>query len=283
LGDGDGEYGTIEFSQEQDLREFDHDKRVAVSVRGYVIVNRSNRLVVVPTRQNSRNFQIAIPNALRGTRDQQLEMFEFLDIAINDSGNLLYAWASFSISRVLIVYQLINVEEMDTPVALSCYDYKTNEEDKDTRLFPYNDWRGCIIAASGFLFFPGIIEGVANAGAQGQTPERNKQPRHISAELRASPPRAARMFNDHSLIAVQKGTRHALIPLPRPNRLVEYALKLDKGGPHLESGKEMIELKERAGEGSAVQVVRALETVLVLVCHVNGKVELVQFPPSVAG
>ena len=68
-----------------------------------------------------KNVPISIPKVL--DRDDRSESFEFLDIATNDAGSLLYAWASIDVVRGLIVYQLTNVNEMSTPISISYYDY----------------------------------------------------------------------------------------------------------------------------------------------------------------
>jgi len=122
------------------------------------------------------------------------------------------------------------------------------------------------------LFFPAIVRGSLFN-------DRRDLPRYTSDQLKVATVRAACMYNDHSLISLQRnrfrsgnGQRHY--------RVEEYPLQFGASVHRIGDRKELCQLSLKPKPGSCMSAFRYGDEVLILVVHINGKVESIKFTPT---
>lgn len=107
--------------------------------------------------------------------------------------------------------------------------------------------------------------------------DRHYLPRHVSKMMEEADVKAVSMYNNHSLITVQRSKgrfkfHHRL--------LVEYPLKFH-GEVHLIGEPiEICQLKLSARDDSQVRAVQQGNDVSIFVVHINGKLEVIRFKAS---
>jgi len=141
--------------------------------------------------------------------------------------------------------------------------------EKITRLFPYNSYQGCVIAANNRLYYPAVIK------ASTLNEDKVYLSRHTSEAIENATVKAACMYNNHSLVTVQR-TNFSIDNMQRHYRLVEYPLRF--GAVHQLGDPVLIcKLSISPADGDEVRVVPHGEDILVFVVHVDGRYEVVRF------
>jgi hypothetical protein len=146
--------------------------------------------------------------------------------------------------------------------------WKDINEKIPTRLFPYNSYQGCVIAANNRLYYPAVIKAST-------LHDKVYLPRHTSEAIENATVKAACMFNNHSLVTVQR-TNFSFDNIERHYRLVEYPLRF--GAVHqLGDPVLLCKLSVSPADGDEVRAVPHGEDILVFVVHVDGRYEVVRF------
>jgi len=147
---------------------------------------------------------------------------------------------------------------LDTHSFQTTTEYRGMEE---TKLFPYNTKKGCIVGASKCtVFFPAIIK---------KPPAPESLRRNVSDTLKRSAVLAASMSNDSYFITVETDRSK------RANfRIREYTITRGHGNIHsIGDSNEVHKLEGEPSEGAQVGVFHRDGASLFLVCHLNGKIE----------
>ncbi|KAI8629046.1 kinase-like protein [Xylariaceae sp. FL1651] len=270
-------------------RKFDYDKRVALSAQGYIAFILSENIYVIdlssvvldPTFQSCilnnlrrnrrpRPYKLPVP-ADTATRERIMPAFdrEFVDLAFDNMGKLLYAWANIGSDGALCIYRSGNLAQ-ETPEYRGYYRYNTNEYRHATRLIPYTNSFGCLVASANVLYFPSVIRG-------SMAEQKRPLPRHISRQLQDANVKTACMFNN-SLITIQKPLPGTLPPKWH-SRLFFYPLNLS-GSPRIQHGTELTKVKETPTDASVICVKKTEDDYHIYVIHVDGKVEVIQVIPE---
>ncbi|KAK0645437.1 hypothetical protein B0T16DRAFT_411172 [Cercophora newfieldiana] len=196
---------------------FDVDKRVAVSREGYVALIRHQKLVIVNLNSKpTKTFTIETPQTIQ----------PFTDVAFNDTGKLLYAWATASSnasSAGLFIYRIdTHSKPEDPPVSKSYYAPRVNDSFA-TQLIPYNTEIGCIIAANNQYYYPAVTN---------PRDDSARQQRCHSEAIRKSHLKASTMYDNRFLVTIQRGG----LLQRRRYRLVKYPLHSLEGDSHYFGG-----------------------------------------------
>jgi hypothetical protein len=147
-------------------------------------------------------------------------------------------------------------------------------EQSPTTVLPYNDYHGAIIAANSQLYFyPAIIK------ASNLDDSRNL-PRHISEHLRYVDVKAVCMFNNHSLVTVQKASLGMAGRVELHYRLVEYPMQFGEvhviGVPNEISKLGSMHFDSH----TRVTAVQVGEKIIVVVFSGSGQIEMITFVPA---
>lgn len=138
---------------------------------------------------------------------------------------------------------------------------------KDTKVIPYNTWRGCIIAGPDDRFFSSQVGGsMSGAG-------------HLASqhEIQIKDSVDFRIFYDRSLLTL------------RPHRwkkrdeIIEYPINWHQTPPHHQlhqKSMKVCELHSKANEASRFRAIASNDALDILVYHTNGTAELVRFTPT---
>ncbi|KAI0009696.1 kinase-like protein [Xylariaceae sp. FL0662B] len=249
------------------MYQFDHNKRVAVSARGFVAIIKSKELFVISYEGNIQSFTLPAPmNPSKGAPEMPITEREFIDVAFNDEGVLLYAWANVNNDGALCIYRCSDLHRSTKPGSKGYYKYDTSDDLHTTRLIPFNTSFGCIVASSNHLYFPAIVTGLS-------LEQKRPLQRYISKEIQDSNVKAACMFNDNSLVTVQKARVGWIF---RDFRLYEYPLGF--GVRHsLGHGVSLCGMELSSHKSSAIRVIRHNQILYACSCHVDGKVEFIPF------
>ncbi|KAK5658054.1 hypothetical protein OQA88_2610 [Cercophora sp. LCS_1] len=253
---------TIPLSE---LERFDVDKRVAVSRRGFVALIRFQKLVIIDlnldpvgvfSRETPRNPQ------------------PFVDVAFNDTGDLLFAWATASPQELLASLFVHRMDDLEGGriESVSYYACAFNSS-FNNRLIPYNSYNGCIIAEYDQYYYPVVI-------SAGSTSSSARKSKNCSEAIRRSVLKTSSMYNNHSLIAVQRSS--AFITR---DRLVEYPLMFEGTSHQFGEPVELARIGTRVESSSQIKVIRAGGDVCVFIFGLGGRYEMVRFSaqPSVLG
>ncbi|KAK0707341.1 hypothetical protein B0H67DRAFT_612080 [Lasiosphaeris hirsuta] len=237
------------------IKTFNPNKRVAVSRQGYIAWIHDCQTVISVVNLNLYPVDFS-------TKKTPVNAQPFVDVAFNDTGMLLYAWAKGCTRQRLaglFVYRMDRLEDGHIE-SKSYYPFQSINDRVDTRLIPYNSYNGCIIVANDQYYYPAIVvSGSASGHAQ-----KTKNCKAIkSSRLKASC-----MYNNHSLVAVQSlgSFRHSY-------RLTEYPVISN----HFAEPIDLGEVKTKVESSSEIKVVQAGIDVYVFIFHLNGKYELVRF------
>jgi hypothetical protein len=215
----------------------------------------------------------------------------FLNVAFNESGDLLYAWAFGAVEspgiseslESLYVWRvrgrsITHQHEFEThypSVALPIQQTKLNfltafQEDRGRNeftavLLPYDSYPGCIISAGEGKFFPAQVQRLLLDQSQ-------KSPRY---EQELPTVKVARVFQHHSLVTV---TRCG--PLGWGKRcLKEHQITYEDGGIQLldKIGKKISLIESEAKQTSELAVIQSGLDLVVVICNINGTVEFIKF------
>jgi hypothetical protein len=131
-------------------------------------------------------------------------------------------------------------------------------------VIPYNSFQGCIIKASQKRFFPAQIRGSQRGGSDA-LPRR---------EIMLSDVLIACIFQDHSLITIEKGLPY------QPSRLKEYAINYESTYALDKIGIGICVLKTGRKKTSRMRIVRSGENLILVICNLNGMVEIIKLVPE---
>ncbi|KAK3377588.1 hypothetical protein B0H63DRAFT_477458 [Podospora didyma] len=257
---GNTEYTPLHIQPEDDILNFDQNKRVALSRMGFAALIRRRKLIII-------DLQLDPPGLY--PRGNSTDSQTFTDVAFNDEGDLLYAWATGSAERPyggLFVYRATQLSS-DRPESKGYYRCEVHDK-TPTTVVPYNDYLGCIISANGRMYYPAVIR------ASSLT-DTSTLPRHHSEAVLQADVKAACMYNNHSLITVQKinlGARR----MEWHYRLVEYPLRF--GEVHLLGDPiEIAKLDRIPDNASEVRAVQYDGDIFIFVVHADGHFEWITF------
>ncbi|KAI1075592.1 kinase-like protein [Whalleya microplaca] len=252
--------------EDSNIRQFDHDKRVAVSARGFIAIIKSKELFVISYHDGVSMFTLPAPmTPSKGAPEIPTTEREFIDVAFNDEGILLHAWANINNDGALCIYRCSDLHISKRPESIGYYKYDTFEDLHTTRLVPFNTSFGCIVASSDHLYFPAIIQGSV-------FDQKRALQRHISKELQESNVKSVCMFNNHSLVTVQKaGIWHC--------QLYEYPLDFSMRHS-LGHGVPLCQTKLKPHKSSVMRIITHQNIIYACICHTSGKVEFIPFYPN---
>ncbi|KAI3321711.1 kinase-like protein [Xylariaceae sp. AK1471] len=253
-------------------RKFDYDKRVALSSRGYIAFILSDNIYVANLLNHCQGlYKLPVPTDT-ATRKRSMPAFdrEFIDLAFDNTGKLLHAWANIGSDGALCIYRCTNLAQ-EMPEYRGYYRYNTNEERHATRLMPYSNSFGCIVASSNVSYFPAVIRGSL-------AKQYSPLPRYISRQLQDANIKVACMFKSNLLITVQKPLPGTLPPKLH-SRLFVYPLNLN-GKPGIGHGTELTKVKETPSNTSVMCVTQMENDYEVHIIHLDGKVEVIHIRPQ---
>ncbi|ROW10377.1 hypothetical protein VMCG_02143 [Cytospora schulzeri] len=263
------------------LPNFDSRKRIAVSKQGYIAMINNNLIHVLKARDQTVYRRIEMPG--------QGKVRKFLGISFDDSGSFLYAWGNQdTIYGALFVYEF--TKEIDPEVPTFDGKYQNDFNGQDVVIMPLQGQTECIIAVDS-RYFMGCIDRdrrdfmlrrVSTQARQGLV-ERGLTPQHIFGPFNGPDTIAACVFDD-SLILVQSNRSGRFLSSKNwTGQICQQPLDPHEM-PDLTAQRPLASLRQRpkadpkAGLNMTVKVgvVRLNETdVFIIVCHKDGKVELV--------
>lgn len=210
---------------------------------------------------------------LRASGDQN-----FTHAAFNDTGDLLFAWAYGQIDKLYCwryedgrMNQDTSSESPYETVSHHLHqccswisdDTKVKTGNPDLiKVIPYNTYHGCIVERPDKRLFPAQIR---------STLRENRDPFPRNNEITLSHLQSACMFNDNSLVTVEKSFHRYLR---------EY--KINYSGTHIlaQPGTEICRLKSSTDHASRILAVKQDDNVIIIACNRNATVEFVKVMPA---
>ncbi|KAL7627288.1 hypothetical protein AAE478_001477 [Parahypoxylon ruwenzoriense] len=261
---------NMQIPEDARVRQFDYDKRVAVSARGSVAFIKSKELFVISYQDDVRLFILETPmTTSTGALKRATYEREFIDVAFDDEGTFLHAWANVHIDGALCIYRTSNLYRDWTLDSIGYYKYDTSEDSDTTLLIPLNTLHGCIVASSNYLYFPAIVR--SSISGQEQLLERP-----TSKELQDARVKAVCMFNNCSLVTIQKSLRGLF---QWRYQLFEYPVHFDNRlglGP----GILLCQTRLAVSKSSIIRVFEHNQVIYACIFHIDGKVEFIPFRPN---
>jgi hypothetical protein len=99
-----------------------------------------------------------------------------------------------------------------------------------------------------------------------------QQPRRHSEAIRKSYLKASNMYNNHSLIAIQKAS-----VFQHRHRLVKHLLHLDETGHYFGDPIELAKVETRVGGTSEIKAVQAGGNIFFFIINLDGRYEMIRF------
>jgi hypothetical protein len=217
------------------------------------------------------------PITLSASQDQN-----FTHATFNETGDLLFAWA-YGHKDTLYIWRcqdrvMNQATESESryetvnsfPRFQSKLDYLIISKERVgnpnlTKVIPYNTYQGCIIARPDKRFSPAQIH--SSLRGKKETLTRNN-------EIKLSDFHSACIFNDHSMITIEKGMFH------RHSYLKEY--KIDYKSTHLLifPGTEICRMISSTDPLSQVLAVKNDESIVIIVCNMDATIEFINIVPA---
>ncbi|KUJ15960.1 kinase-like protein [Mollisia scopiformis] len=222
-------------------------EKVAVSEQGVAALVCRKKIVIVTMGSSKETI------SLYASGDQN-----FTHAAFNDTGDLLFAWAYGQTDKLYCWRCQDSVFQRATESESPYETVKIGKPDLTT-VIPYNSYQGCIIEKPDKTLFPAQIRSTLREN-------KNPFPRN---EVKLSNLQAACIFNDHSLITVEKGKMH--------RRLREYKISYSSTHVLETPGVEICgNLKSSTDSASRMLAVKDGENIVIIICNKNATVEFVK-------
>ncbi|KAK3363173.1 hypothetical protein B0T25DRAFT_32262 [Lasiosphaeria hispida] len=191
----------------------------------------------------------------------------FADVAFNDTGDLLYAWATASLnepSAGLFIYRTDSLTN-DLIESQSYYNPSFNGN-FNTRLIPFNTHNGCIVAVGNQYYYPAVT----STGPENDT---TRQPQNYSKAIRKSYLEASTMYNNHSLLAIQRAST-----FHRRYRLVEHPLHFGETCRHFRDPIELAKVETKVDGNSEIKAIQAGGgDICIFIFNLDGRYEMIRF------
>ncbi|ETS76166.1 hypothetical protein PFICI_11553 [Pestalotiopsis fici W106-1] len=241
-------------------RYFEHSKRIAISLEGFVAVINMKELFIL---------HVGSPNEIHTrhtSRDVPLEQNCYIeDIAFNEEGNLLYVWATGLSKGWLLCYRVTELPSIELE-ARTRYDFEGHVKLHQTRLLPFNQALGCLVVPDGDNQVAFVPDSAILHHAPRTLYAFPIQPRLLDI-------RAACLHQDQSFVVVTSKR----IP---SSSLVHILPVRPTGG--FEEESTLCRLDSRLKEGSAMQVILCNDEAasIILICQVDGKIYAIKCRPK---
>lgn len=213
---------------------------------------------------------------------------DFADIAFNEHGDLLYAWAvgqqgscfcfgitgahagnSSCTGRYDWVFDMI-LMDIENLLMNECQDWSQKME--QARLHPFARRRGCLVVPDAGYVFSARFNHITSSTSLVNMPNTPAQhPTLASAKLRASEVKAASMFNDHVFVTIKGG-------LFAKAHVNEFRISQQERQT-VGSLTKLCEVQTSIKKGLQMKASRYenYRLILIVICDLEGKMEIIKF------